>query len=160
MVYVIDGSLRDALLNASYASLMPDDVLALDWNALQSVAITLDGAVYEVVQESPAETDADGTVTQAASYTMDGATVDASGIVSALDAMISTGYATDILPERSEEIRFLFHQDHNTYPQVELVFYQYDSQSCLVTLNGESTVFVARAQVVDLVEAVTQMVLG
>ena len=122
--------------------------------------ITLDETLYELAQKSPAVTDADGNVTKEASYTMDGTSVDAAGVVNALDTMVSTGYAANILPERSEEIRFLFRQDHPTFPQVELVFYQYDSEVCLVTLNGESTVFVARSQVVELVEAVNQLVLG
>ena len=160
MVYLIDGAIGESLLNASRETLMPDDVLAMDWNALQTMEITLDGTVYEVVQESPAEIDAEGNVAQAASYTMNGAAADASGIVDALDVMVSTGYATDVLPERNEEIRILFHQEHSAYPEVELVFYQYSGEACLVTLNGESTVFVARAQVVDLVESVTQLVLG
>lgn len=160
MVYLVDGSICDALLNASYATLMPDDVLALDWNAVQTMEISLDGTLYEMAQESPAETDADGNITKEAVYTLDGASADISGIVNALDAMEATGSAAEILPERSEEIRFLFRQDHKTYPEVELVFYQYDSQTCLVTLNGNSTVFVARSQVVELVEAVNQLVLG
>lgn len=160
MVYVIDSSVCDAVLNAAYETLLPDDVLALDWSALQSVEIALDDTTFQIVQESPAVTDADGNVTKEASYAMDGSSVDVSSIVNALDAMVSTGYAADILPERSEEIRFLFRQDHPAFPQVELVFYQYDSEVCLVTLNGESTVFVARSQVVELVEAVNQLVLG
>ncbi len=160
MVYVIDGRIGDALLNASYETLMPDDVLALDWNALRSAEITLDDAIYELVQESPAETDEDGNMTKEAAYTIGGSPVDVSGILNALDAMKSTGSAAEITPERSEEIRFLFHQEHSTYPQVELVLYQYDAEVCLVTLNGESTVFVARSQVVDLTESVNQLVLG
>lgn len=160
MVYVIDGSIGDALLNASYETLMPDDVLALDWSMLRSAQIMLDGETYELVQESPAETDADGNVTKDATYTIGGSPVDASGILTALDTMESTSYAAGISPERGEEIRFLFHQDHSAYPQVELVLYQYDADVCLVMLNGEATVFVARSQVIDLTEAVNQLVLG
>ena len=138
MIYVIDGSIGNALLNASYETLMPDDVLALDWDALESMEVTLNGT----------------------SYTMDGNSTDISGIITALDEMTSAGYAAETLPERSKEIRFLFHQNHSAYPQVELVFYQYDGDVCLVTLNGNSTVFVSRTQVVELVEAVNHVVLG
>lgn len=160
MVYLIDGSIGDALVNASYDTLKPDDVLAMDWRELQVMEITLDGVIYEVAQTTPATIDEEGNVTDEAIYKLDGTRVNAAGIPNALDAMVSVGYATDIDPERGEEIRFLFHREHSTYPEIELVFYQYDSTQCLVTLNGESTVFVARDQVNTLIEAVNQMVLG
>ena len=40
-----------------------------------------------------------------------------------------------------------------------MVFYRYNSTSCMVTLNGEPTVFVNRADVVSLVETVNDQVL-
>ena len=160
MVYLIDGSICDALLNASYENLMPDDILVMDWEKLQVLEITLDGTVHEIVRDTQTVTDDEGNETEEAIYTLDGLEADAAGILGSLDAMTSAGYATGIEPERSEEIRFLFRQDNEAFPEIELVFYQYDSTQCLVTLNGGSTVFVARSQVVDLVESITQLILS
>lgn len=160
MVYLIDSSICDALLAASYEALMPDDIIAMDWSELQVLEVTLDDTLYEIVRDGETTAGNESNETEAVIYMLDGAQTDAASILDSLDAMTSVGYAIDIQPERKEEIRFLFRQDNDAFPEVELVFYQYDSNQCLVTLNGESTVFVERSQVVDLVEATTQLVLG
>ena len=40
---------------------------------------------------------------------------------------------------------------------MELVFYQYDSSTCLVSLNGETHLLVDRADVTDLAELVAEL---
>ena len=73
--------------------------------------------------------------------------------------MTYTGYAGSSVPETGEEIRFVIHRSHATFPEVELAFYRYNSSDCLVVLNGEPTVSVSRQDVVELVEAVNGEVL-
>ena len=79
--------------------------------------------------------------------------------MNALDSIGSTGYAAGLSPERSEEIRFVIRRNHATFPEVELVFYTYNSTACLTTLNGAATVFADREYVVNLIEAVNSLVL-
>lgn len=160
MVYTIDGSVLDTLLYTSYYELQPDEVISMDWDALQSADITLDGETYELVKNIRSTTDEDGNTTEETFYILDGEEVDAKAIWDALDAISSTGYAAGLTPERGEEIRIVFHRNHETYPEVELVFYQYDSSACLTTLNGTATVFADRKAVVALVEEVNSLVLG
>ena len=53
----------------------------------------------------------------------------------------------------------MFHRDADTFKDVELTFYQYDSSSCLVGLNGETRLFVSRDSVASIVEDVNTLVL-
>ena len=77
-----------------------------------------------------------------------------------LEALNSTGNGEGLTPTRSAEIRFIFHRNADTFREVELTFYQYDSSSCLVSLNGETRLFVSRDSVVSIVEAVNALVLA
>lgn len=159
MVYLIAGSAAETLLYTTYEELLPDDVLLMDWDAVSSIEVTLDGETYEILRSVETVTDDEGNESEEVVYTLNGEAVDASAIPDALDSLASTGYATGMTPERREEIRFVIKREHETFPEVELVFYQYNSSSCMVTLNGEATVFVARDAIVSLVEEVNALVL-
>ena len=52
---------------------------------------------------------------------------------------------------------FTFQQDNASYPAVELAFYQYDSSSCLVGLNGETRLLVDRDSVLEIVDTVREL---
>ncbi len=80
-------------------------------------------------------------------------------VVSIWDALESTGSGTGLSADRNEEIRFLIHQDNENFPEVELIFYQYDSSNCLVSLNGDLRLFVDRSAIVDLEEQINEMFL-
>lgn len=159
MVYLIPTNVAETLLYTTYSELLPDDVLLMDWDAVKTMEITLDGETYAIERSLETVTDDEGNETEKVVYRLDGQEVDAASIPEALDDLTSTGYATGLTPERGEEIRFVIKREHATFPEVELVIYQYNSTSCLVTLNGEATVFVARDAVVSLVEKVNALVL-
>lgn len=42
---------------------------------------------------------------------------------------------------------------------MELAFYRHDGETCLVTVDGEPTAYVARSAVVDLIEAFNTIIL-
>lgn len=159
MVYQIDASITDTLLYTTSAELQPDEVLLMDWDTVTSMDITLDGTSYTITRSTQTVTDDEGNESEETIYLLSGEEVEITSITNALDAMASTGYATGLTPERSEEIRFTFHRDSEAFPEVELVFYQYNSSACLTTLNGEATVLADRTAVVDLVESVNALVL-
>ncbi len=160
MVYTISDGIAEALLYTTEQELLPDEVLLMDWEEVTSMDITLDGETYQITKDTKTVSDDEGNETEQTVYLLKGKEVDAEDITGALDDLDSSGYATGLTPERGEEIRFVFHRDHETFPEVELAFYQYNSASCMVTLNGAATVFTDRQSVVDLVEAVNALVLG
>lgn len=159
MIYRIAASAAETLLYTTSEELLPDEVLLMDWDAVSAIEITLNGETYTLQKDTKTVTDDEGNETQEVIYLLEDQEVDAAGICDALDELDSTGYATGMTPERREEIRFVIHRAHATFPEVELAFYQYNSTSCMVTLNGEATVFVARDAVVALVEEVNALVL-
>lgn len=160
MVYSVDPSVLDTLLYTTDSELQPDEVLRMNWEELVSMDVILDGQTYSFVRSTKTVTGEDGTETEETVYTLNGEEMKAQTILDALDGISSTGYATGLTPERSEEIRFVFRRDRETFPEVELEFYKYDSTSCMTTLNGAATVFADREAVVALVEAVNALVLG
>ena len=91
---------------------------------------------------------------------MDGAELEIGSVLDSLEAPNATGSGEDLTPSRSAEISFVFNRDADTFQNVELTFYQYDSSSCLVSLNGETRLFVSRDSIVSIVEAVNALVLA
>ena len=159
MVYLVDGSVCDSLLYADYDGLRPDEVLAMDWDTLTSFTVTLDGQTYEIEKTTQAVEDEDGETSEETVYLLNGEELDSDSVeqlMSSLDAMESTGSVDNAAPG-AQELRFTFHQDSESWPQVELVFYQYDSSTCLVSLNGETHLLVDRADVTDLAELVAEL---
>lgn len=144
---------------ADYDGLRPDEVLAMDWDTLTSFTVTLDGQTYEIEKTTQAVEDEDGETSEETVYLLNGEELDSDSVeqlMSSLDAMESTGSVDNAAPG-AQELRFTFHQDSESWPQVELVFYQYDSSTCLVSLNGETHLLVDRADVTDLAELVAEL---
>lgn len=139
--------------------LLPDDVLVMDWDTVTGLDIVLDGNTYSIQKEVREQTDQDGNTTEEYIYTLDDEEIGIGGVLDALEALNATGSGKDLTPGRSAEIRFVFHRDADTFKDVELTFYQYDSSSCLVGLNGETRLFVSRDSVASIVEDVNTLVL-
>lgn len=159
MIYTIAGSAAESMIYTTYEDLKPTDVLLMDWEDVTSVDIVLDEQTYTLIRTTQTETDEDGNETQTVVYTLNGEEVDGDAITQLLDGMTYTGYAGTGVPETGEEIRFVIHRNHPTFPEVELSFYRYNSSDCLTVLNGEPTVYVSREDVVALVETVNGEVL-
>ena len=158
MVYLIDAAVSDSLLYTAYDDLRPDEVLAMDWDTVTSIDVTVDGQTYTVTREVSTVTDEEGEESQEVAYLLDGAEVEFQDLLDDLNAMASTGSAVGLTPERSAQISFTFHRNTETFPQVELVFYQYDSSNCLVSLDGEVVLLAAREDVEAVVEAAAALI--
>ncbi len=116
------------------------------------------GLPYTVTREVSTVTDEEGEESQEVTYLLDGAEVEFQDLLDDLNAMASTGSAVGLTPERSAQISFTFHRNTETFPQVELVFYQYDSSNCLVSLDGEVVLLAAREDVEAVVEATAALI--
>lgn len=159
MVYRIDGSVADTLLASKGSDLLPQDVILLDWEDVTGVDITLDGATYTLDKEVQEETDEDGSTTETYVYQLEGETVEITDALDALADLEVSGSDAGAAPG-TEEIAFTFHQDKEAFPTVTLTFSQYDSSSCLVTLNGESRLLVSRDGLLDLMDTFRTLLQG
>lgn len=156
MVYLVKTSVYNTLLYTTYSELMPDEVLAMDWTMVTAMDITLNGTTYTLRSEEVG--DENGCATGTYAWKLNDKEVEASTITDALDEMDSTGYATGLTPTLAEEIRFKFYRNDDHHAEVELVLYRYDSSSCLVTLDGVSTVLADRTDLSVLLNAVNKIV--
>lgn len=156
MVYRVDGTVADTLLAAQGEDLLPQDVVLMDWSDVTSVEINLDGTTYSLEKTVQEETDEDGNTTETYVYQLDGQTVDITDALDSIQDLEVTGSDTDATPG-TEELSFTFYQDKENFPTVTLVFSQYDSSSCLVTLNGESRLLVSRTDLLDLVDTLQDL---
>lgn len=159
MVYLVDASIKETLCYTTSADLLPDEVLVMDWEEVTAIDISIDGELWQITRSTETVTDDEGNESEETVWLMNGEEVAVSGITDALDSMTAAGYATGFVPERTEELRLVFHREHETFPEVTLSFYQYNSDSCLTTLNGEATVFADRAAVVALAEIINALIL-
>ena len=183
MVYEIDSTLRDTALYTTANDLLPDEVLLLDWEDVDTVTVTLDAKSYvftrpsdtasgeasgeaseEPQTEETADEAADETAeeaedeTEEVEWTLNGEAAGLQSVLQQLTDMASTGSAAGTSAGGTEEITFVISRAGRE--DITLTFLQYNSSSCLVQLNGESTVFTARQDVVSLTEAVNAIVLG
>ena len=156
MVYRVDGTVADTLLAAQGEDLLPQDVVLMDWSDVTSVEINLDGTTYSLEKTVQEETDEDGNTTETYVYQLDGQTVDITDALDSIQDLEVTGSDTDATPG-TEELSFTFYQDKENFPTVTLVFSQYDSSSCLVTLNRESRLLVSRTDLLDLVDTLQDL---
>ncbi len=138
MVYQIDGSVRDALLYTTQSELLPDEVLLMDWDTVDSIDITWTAPLTMWNDLQQRKTDDDGNTSEKIIYTLNGSEIAIEDILDDLTALSSTGSGENLTPQRDAEIRFLFHRNTESFSEVELTFYQYDSTSCLVGLNSET----------------------
>lgn len=156
MIYLIDAGVCDSLLYADTASLLPEDVILLDWDKTTGFDIELGGETYSVDMELAEETDEEGSTLYDYAFSLDGEEADFTDVLQQLEALSSTGSAEGVSTALGEEIAFTFHRDSENFAEVELVIYGYDSASCIAVLNGGSALFVPREDVqaiVDTVEA-------
>lgn len=154
MVYLVDAGAAESLLYTTYVELLPDEVLLMDWDTVTAIDIALEDEVYHITRDEQEVTGDDGSTSTETVYTLNGETIDLAGILDSLTALASTGGASTVTPDSGAEISFTFYRDTETFSEVTLAFYPYNSGSCLVTLNGASTVFVARDDIAALLESI------
>ena len=157
MVYLISSNVGKAMLNTTQKELMPDEVLLMDFDELTGLDIILDGVTHHVDITVESVTDEKGQTTEKTAYTLNGKIVKLESVLLDISGLISSGYAADLTPGQSELIRFIFYRDHETFPAVDLAFYQHDSENCLTQLLGKSTVLVKQSKITSLVEKVNSI---
>lgn len=160
MVYLIDASVCDALLYTGYDALRPDDILRMDWDTVTAIDITLDGTAYHVERTVEEVTDDEGDTSEETFYRLNGAELALEDVLDELLSMESTGSQDGLTPQRESVLRFRFYRNTDTFQEVELTFYRYDSTSCLVELNGECRLFADRETVDGIADELEQLLSG
>lgn len=158
MVYSVDDSFRQSLRYTTTADLLPEDVLLMDWDAVDSVTIALEGTDYTFTRQETETSDEEGNVSTETLWLLDGAETALADILTTLTSLSSSGYATGLTPEGTPQITFRIHRQRDTFSLVELSAYGYSSENCILTLDGTPTVTVSRQSIAQLIEAVEALV--
>ena len=77
----------------------------------------------------------------------------------ALASLTATEFKEEEISAK-EEISLTLYLDDENYETVQIGLYRQDGESCMAVVDGKSTAFVARSEVVNLVEAVNAIVLN
>lgn len=161
IVYQLDSVDYGILAAAGYDNLRHEEVFWADFEIVTGIDITIDETEYTLLSkaedeertwyypEIPEESEnADASENE----------IDLTNIKNALEALTADSFTSEA-PTGKEEIRLTIHLDHESFPEVEIVLYRYDGDSCLATVDGERVSLIDRSRVVDLIEAVNAIVL-
>ena len=147
IVYRVDAdAYADDVAAAGYDTLRPDEVLALNWDTVESIDFTIDDTVYTAVKSGD-------------TWTINDTEVEFGDVQDAIDGLTVNTF-NDETADRKQEIAFTVHLDSEAFPEVSVAVYQYDGENCLVQLDGVTLGLAARSLAVDLTEAVNAITLG
>lgn len=155
MVYLVDDDVLDTLVDTTYNDLIPNEVLLMDWDTVTSMDITQEGKTYTLTCEE--EGDENGCATGSYIWKFNGTKVEGSKITDAFADIEVIHHAVGQNP-MDEKIRFVFHRNTAEFSTIELVIYEFSSESFVVTFNGESTVLADKADVQSLINAVNKII--
>lgn len=149
MVYLIDGTICDNLLHATYESLQPDEVLDMDWDTVDSVDVDLpnSSAAFTKSENADGET----------SWLLDGEEKELQPILDRLNEMLPSDSGSEKEPGANALLRFTFHRNTDKFKSVVLEFYDYDSSNCLVSLDGTARLLVARSDFSAVLESISAL---
>ena len=150
MVYLIDGTICDNLLHATYESLQPDEVLDMDWDTVDSVDVDLTDDSVSFVKSENADGETVGL--------LDGEEKELQPILDRINEMLPSDSGSEKEPDMSMLLRFTFHRNTDKFKTVVLEFYDYDSGNCLVSLDGTARLLVSRSDLSALLESVRALV--
>ena len=148
IVYQLSGEDYTALMAASYDQLRHKQVLWADPGSITQLDISLEGESYTLTfQEEDGE--------QVGYYLEEKA--DTAALQDALEALEAEEF-TSQSPSDQLEIQLTVYLDNENFPQVQIQLYRQDGTHCLAVVDGQSVSLVPRSQVVDLTEAVRELV--
>lgn len=148
IVYNFDAQEYEALVEASYDTLRPTEVVSVNSGELKSITGKVDGTSYTIDVAS----DDDGIIT----YTIGDEEIEADALITALNNLDIEEFTTDVEYSVSEfEIALSFENG-----DVEVQVYRVDGDLCYVVVNGENVGTMSRDSLTNLKEEFTKVVLN
>ena len=141
-VYTISSSVAESIINTNLESLLPDDVIKMDWDTVESIDVTVDGKTFTLKRKSEdsGETDDDGNAIETSVWKLNGETVDIGSYLTQLNSL--SGTRTNGLTEGDEYVKFEIHRSTDTYSDMTLVFGIYSDDNYTVTLDGSTNILI------------------
>ncbi len=146
IIYTIASSTYDALTSNSYDDLRHQEVFAGDADTITSMEISLDGTDYTFVKEDD-------------TWKYNDTEIDVKTLKSDLTSLDVDSFTSDTTSNQ-KEVSITLNLDNENYPTYKIDFYRYDGNSCLVYIDDKPYAYVSRSSVVDIIEAIHQIVLN
>ena len=150
MIYEITETEYESLMAASYDELRHQEIFWADFDKVTQVEISLEGKNYTLVAKEE-----DDEIT----WFYGEEEVAISDFRTALASLTATEFKEEEISAK-EEISLTLYLDDENYETVQIGLYRQDGESCMAVVDGKPTAFVARSEVVNLVEAVNAIVLN
>jgi len=149
IVYKLDGSKYRALMKAGCNDLRHQNLFYGDFGDVSRIDILLEGCEYSITSKKTGDERV---------YYYGGEELDLEKLQSAIKNLTAHEFSKAEADGR-EEIRLTLYLDNENFPQIEIVLYRHDGETCLAEVNGEPVAYVSRADAVDLIEAVNAIIL-
>lgn len=146
IIYSIVSSTYNALTSNSYDDLRHQEIFPGDKDSVTSMEISLDGTEYTFTKEDD-------------TWKYNDTEIDAETLTSDLTSLDVDSFTTDT-STNTKEVSITLNLDNDNYPTYKMDFYRYDGNSCIVYVNDEPYAYVSRSSVVDIIEAIHQIVLN
>lgn len=156
LIYRLSEYNSKNLRSVSYNDLRHKEVLTADFETVTQLDITLEGESYTLVSEEGEKKD-DERVWKYGETEIE--VKDLKSKLTGLKVSYSDDF-TDEKPSGKKELSLTVHLGHEQRPTVSIDLYRYDGEDCLAVVGGESFAFVSRKDVVDLIEAINDIVLN
>lgn len=139
------------------------EMLAAEFENVTELYVSLDGEEYVFTttpeSEEGEEEEADSDSGEELTWYYNGSEIDVTSLENALAGLNASSFTSDSASGQLEiEITAVFGFDGS--PQQVITLYRNDADTCLACTDGQSTAYVPRSSVVDLIEAVNGIVLA
>ena len=150
IIYQISSDQYKDLMAASYDDLRHLEVFAADFADVRQIDISLEGDSYTLTSEEKGKE---------RTWSFQEEELEIDDLKATLEALRADEFTSE-KPSQKEEIGLTVHLDNEHFPTVSIRLYRYDGTHCLAVVDGESVALVNRGEVVDLIEAIHEIVLN
>lgn len=150
IIYQISSDQYKDLMAASYDDLRHLEVFSADFADVRQIDISLEEDSYTLTSEEKGKE---------RTWSCQEEELEIDDLKETLEALRADEFTSE-KPSQKEEIGLTVHLDNEHFPTVSIRLYRYDGTHCLAVVDGESVGLVNRGEVVDLIEAIHEIVLN
>ena len=151
IVYAITSDEYETLADASYETLRPTEIVSIDWTNVAEISAEIDETTYVISVDYDED---DGNT-----YTLDDEELDFVTSTSKIDS-ITLSEVGDSYEKGTQELAFSITLNDEDATVINVVFYQYDGDSCVVEVDGEVVGLTSRSSMSNLREEMTSAILN
>ncbi len=146
IIYPLSDTKYDSLMSYSYDDLRHQEIFYGDFDSVTSIDISLDGNDYTFTNDDD-------------TYKYNDEEIESTTLRNAITSLVADSFTSDTSTNQ-KEISITLNLDNEDYKIYKMDFYRYDGTLCLVYVDDKPYAYVSRSSVVDIIEAVNQIVLN